>query len=93
MAIGTATGTPMMDPRQSIFFWAFWQLHFFIDDVQFGVALQQYGDRAHPGQFVIPSAVAGHIEARHHGWCRGFRGLGRSWSCGIERRSVSPGGF
>jgi hypothetical protein len=43
-------------------------LHFFIDDVQFGMALQQYGDRAHPGQFIIPSAVAGHIEARHHGW-------------------------
>ena len=68
MAIGTATGTPMMDPRQNIFFRAFWQLHFFIDDVQFGMALQQYGDRAHPGQFIIPSAVAGHIEARHHGW-------------------------
>jgi hypothetical protein len=68
MAIAMATGTPMMDPRQNIFFRAFWQLHLFIDDVQFAKALQQYGDRAHPGQFVIPSAIAGHIEARHHGW-------------------------
>ncbi len=68
MAIGTATGTPMMDPRQNIFFRAFWQLHFFIDDDAFGVTLRQYGERAHPGQFVITSAVAAHIEARHHGW-------------------------
>ena len=67
MRIGSATGTPMMDPRQNIFFRAFWQLHFFIDDV-FGVTLRQYGDRAHPGQLVIASAVAAHIEARHHGW-------------------------
>jgi hypothetical protein len=67
MGIGTATGTPMMDPRQNIFFRAFWQLHFFIDDT-FAVTLQQYGERAHPGQFVIASAVAAHLEARHHGW-------------------------
>jgi hypothetical protein len=67
MGIGTATGTPMMDPRQNIFFRPFWQLHFYIDDL-FGTALRQYGDRAHPGQFVIASAIAGHIEARHHGW-------------------------
>ena len=67
MAIGSATGTPMMDPRQNIFFRAFWQLHFFIDDT-FAVTLQQYAERAHPGQFVIASAVAAHIEARHHGW-------------------------
>ena len=67
MGIGMATGTPMMDPRQNIFFRPFWQLHFYIDDL-FGVTLQQYGERAHPGQFVISSAIAGHIEARHHGW-------------------------
>jgi hypothetical protein len=65
--IGQATGTPMLDPRQNIFFRPFWQLHLFIDDL-FQVALQQYGDQAHTGQFVMPSAVAGHIEARHHGW-------------------------
>jgi hypothetical protein len=67
MGIAQATGTPMMDPRQNIFFRPFWQLHFYIDDL-FGVTLHQYGDQAHPNQFVIPSAVAGHIEARHHGW-------------------------
>jgi hypothetical protein len=67
MSIGTATGTPMMDPRQNIVFRAFWQLHFFIDE-RFETTLQQYGDQAHPNQFVIPSAIAGHIEARHHGW-------------------------
>jgi hypothetical protein len=49
-------------------FRAFWQLHLFIDEVQFGRALRQYGDQAHPSQFVLPSAVADHIEARHHGW-------------------------
>jgi hypothetical protein len=67
MGIQTATGTPMMDPRQNIFFRPFWQLHFYIDD-RFQATLQQYGDRAHPGQFVISSAIAGHIETRHHGW-------------------------
>jgi hypothetical protein len=67
MGIGTATGTPMMDPRQNIFFRAFWQLHYYIDEA-FETTLRQYGDRAHPGQFVIASAVAAHIEARHHGW-------------------------
>jgi hypothetical protein len=67
MDIGTATRTPMMDPRQNIFFRPFWQLHFYIDDL-FTTTLTQYGERAHPGQFVIPSAIAGHIEARHHGW-------------------------
>jgi hypothetical protein len=65
--IGQATGTPMLDPRQNIFFRPFWQLHFFIDDL-FEATLQQYGKRAHPGQFVMTSAIAGHIEARHHGW-------------------------
>ena len=67
MAIATATGTPMMDPRQNVFFRAFWQLHFYIDDL-FNTTLEQYGNGAHPNQFVIPSAVASHIEARHHGW-------------------------
>jgi len=66
-AIGQATGTPMGDPRQNIFFRPFWQLHFYIDDL-FGTTLQQYGDQAHPNQFVISSAIAGHIEARHHVW-------------------------
>ncbi len=52
---------------QNIFFRPFWQFHFFIDDL-FEVVLGQYGERAHPGQFVTLSAVAVHIEARHHGW-------------------------
>jgi hypothetical protein len=66
-AIGMATGVPMMDPRQNIFFRPFWQLHFFIEGI-FETVLDQYGDRAHPGQFVTPSAVTSHIEAAHHGW-------------------------
>lgn len=65
--IGAATGTPMHDARQNIFFRPFWQFHFLIDDL-FKVVLAQYGEQAHPGQFVTDSAVAGHIEARHHTW-------------------------
>jgi hypothetical protein len=65
--IATATQTPLMDPRQNIFFRPFWQLHFYIDTI-FQRVLQQYGDGAHPGQFVAISAVASHIEAAHHGW-------------------------
>jgi hypothetical protein len=67
MGIGMATGVPMMDPRQNIFFRPFWQLHFFIDDL-FDSALDLYASRAHPGQFVTSDAAAAHIEARHHGW-------------------------
>lgn len=66
-AIGTATGTPMGSASQNVFFRPFWQFHFFIDDL-FEVVLGQYGERAHPGQFVTLSAVAAHIESRHHGW-------------------------
>jgi len=66
-SIGMATGVPMMDPRQNIFFRPFWRLHFFIDGI-FETVLAQYGNQAHPGQSVIPSAVSSHIEGRHHGW-------------------------
>ena len=66
-AIEQATGTPMMDARQNIFFRPFWQLHYFIDD-RFMEVLERYGNRAHPGQFVTNTAIAAHIEARHHGW-------------------------
>jgi hypothetical protein len=65
--LARATGTPMMDPRRNIFFRPFWQLHLYIDAF-FVQVLDQYGDRVHPGQFVIPAAVAGHIEVSHHGW-------------------------
>ena len=65
--IGAATGVPMMDPRQNIFFRPFWQLHFYIDAL-FATVLGQYGTRNHPGQFVTGSTVAAHIEAAHHGW-------------------------
>ena len=65
--IAAATGTPMMDPRQNIFFLPFWRLHLFIDD-RFVDVLRQYATRAHPGQFVVDGAIAGHIETRHHGW-------------------------
>lgn len=67
MIIGNATQTPMMDPRQNIFFRPFWQLHFYIDNL-FQTVLQQYGNRAHPNQFLNVSAVASHIEASHHSW-------------------------
>ena len=67
MGIGMATGVPMMDPRQNIFFRPFWQLHFFINDL-FNTALGQYASAGHPGQFVTDDAAAGHVEARHHGW-------------------------
>jgi hypothetical protein len=66
-ALATATGTPMMDPRRNIFFRPFWRLHLYIDDF-LTRALDQYGDRAHPGQFVTPTTVASHIEVSHHGW-------------------------
>lgn len=67
MGIEMATGTPMMDPRQNIFFRPFWQLHGYIDDLFIRV-MDQYGSRAHPNQFVTSSAIASHIEAAHHGW-------------------------
>ena len=67
MQIGTATGTPMMDPAQNIYFRPFWRLHLYIDGL-FRTVLQQYGNRAHPNQFVNPTAVAGHIESSHHSW-------------------------
>lgn len=63
----TATGAPLMDPRQNIFFRAFWQLHLYIDAF-FIQALGQYGDRFHATQFVSPDAVASHVEVSHHGW-------------------------
>ncbi len=65
--LATATGTPMGDPRQNIFFRPFWRLHLYIDGF-FEQVLRQYGNREHPGEFVIPAAVAGHIEVGHHGW-------------------------
>ncbi len=65
--IASATGTPLMDPRQNIFFRAFWQLHLYIEEF-FVQILDQYGDSAHPGQFVAPDLVASHIETAHHGW-------------------------
>lgn len=67
MGIGMNTGVPMMDPRQNIFFRAFWQLHLYIDDL-FDAMLRQYGERTHPAQFLNDDAAASHIEARHHGW-------------------------
>lgn len=39
-AIGDATGVPMMDARQNIFFRAFWRLHYFIDAL-FRAALER----------------------------------------------------
>lgn len=65
--LATETGTPMMDPRRNIFFRPFWRLHLYIDAF-FVQVLDQYGNRVHPGQFVMPTTVASHIEVSHHGW-------------------------
>lgn len=65
--IGSATGTPMGDPSQNIFFRPFWRLHLYIDGL-FQTVLQQYGNRQHPNQFVDATAVAGHLEVSHHSW-------------------------
>ena len=67
MRIGMATGAPMMDPSQNIFFRPFWQLHLYIDQF-FQTVLQQYATKAHPNQFLTADSAAGHIEASHHGW-------------------------
>ena len=63
--IMAATGTPMMDASQNIYFRAFWQLHTYIDNL-FQVALMRYGENVHPGQFLNVQAVAAHIETGHH---------------------------
>jgi hypothetical protein len=67
MRIGMATGTPMMDPRQNIFFRPFWQLHLYIEGM-FQTVLQQYANSQHPNQFVDVNAIAGHLEVSHHSW-------------------------
>lgn len=65
--IGAATGVPMMDARQNVFFRPFWRLHLYIDGL-FQAALDRYGQSAHANQFLDTAAVAGHIEASHHSW-------------------------
>ena len=63
--IMAATGTPMMDPRQNIFFRPFWRLHLYIDGL-FQVVLGQYGTAVHADQFLNLPIIAAHIEASHH---------------------------
>ena len=63
--IQVATGVPMMNAAENIFYRVFWQLHFFIDD-RFKVALDQYEAEVHPGAFLNVSAIAAHIEVSHH---------------------------
>ncbi len=65
--IQVATGVPMMNPSENIFYRVFWQLHFFIDD-RFKVGLEQYETAVHPGAFLNVSAIAAHIEVSHHSW-------------------------
>ena len=67
--IGAATGVPMMDASQNVFFRPFWQLHFYIDD-HFQAALNAYEAAVHAGMFLDPTAIAAHIEVGHHGWVR-----------------------
>ena len=63
--IETATGAPMMDARQNIYFRPFWRLHTYIDDL-FQIVLQQYADNTHPELFLTLPMVAAHIETTHH---------------------------
>lgn len=65
--IGTATGVPMMDPAQNIFFAPFWRLHLHIDE-RFVTCLRQYANKAHPGQLIGPNVIASHLETAHHTW-------------------------
>ena len=65
--IQVATGVPMMNAAENIFYRVFWRLHFFIDD-RFKVGLEQYEAEVHPGAFLNVSAIAAHIEASHHSW-------------------------
>ncbi|MBI5915288.1 MAG: hypothetical protein HY842_07920 [Bacteroidetes bacterium] len=67
--IGMATGAPMMDARQNIYYRPFWQLHFYIND-RFQTVLNQYGNSAHAGMFLSVDAVASHIEVSHHSMVR-----------------------
>ena len=63
--IQVATGVPMMNAAENIFYRVFWRLHFFIDD-QFRDGLDRYGNAVHPNQFLDTLAVAAHIETSHH---------------------------
>ncbi len=65
--IQVATGVPMMNAAENIFYRVFWKLHFFIDD-RFKVGLEQYEAEVHAGAFLNVSAIAAHIEVRHHSW-------------------------
>lgn len=66
-AIQVATGVPMMNAAENIFYRVFWRLHFFIDD-RFRVGLGEYGNTVHPGQFLDVLAIAAHVETSHHSW-------------------------
>jgi hypothetical protein len=65
--IQVATGVPMMNAAENIFYRVFWQLHFYIDD-RFKEGLQQYEAEVHPDAFLNVSAIAAHIEVSHHSW-------------------------
>jgi hypothetical protein len=65
--IAFATQTPLMDPRQNIFFRPFWQLHLYIEGM-FQTVLEQYGNQAHSGQFLDVQSIAAHLEEAHHSW-------------------------
>ncbi len=66
-AIQVATGVPMMNAAENIFYQAFWRLHLFIDN-KFQAALQQYEASTHPDAFLNVSSIAAHIEVTHHTW-------------------------
>lgn len=63
--IQVATGVPMMNAAENIFYREFWQLHLFIDE-RFEARLQQYEAAVHTGAFLNVSAIAAHIEVSHH---------------------------
>ncbi|MCZ6652020.1 MAG: hypothetical protein O7D91_03220 [Planctomycetota bacterium] len=66
-SIQVATGVPMMNAAENIFYRVFWQLHLFIDE-KFKVRLGQYEAEVHPNAFLNVSAIAAHIEVSHHAW-------------------------
>ncbi len=65
--IQVATGVPMMDAAENIFYRVFWRLHLFIDE-RFIDGLQQYEAAIHANAFLNVSAIAAHIEVSHHSW-------------------------
>lgn len=64
MIIEDVTGAPMMDASRNIFYAAFWNLHFFINQ-KLEQEVKNYARSAHPSLTDIDSIIR-HIENEHH---------------------------